>query len=407
MRDRFYRWFSWFCLVAGLGLLLSLLLIVIQGGEWTAWISINNPKKRMLMAFLALAGWVFTRKGTAPLQDWKAKTGRIVLAGAGLLAAAAVSEAALRAMLDRNQGDGSPIGRLAELPEDVGINLQSFHPLAAIVSLSSNKQLVYELRPNLDMEFGHRILKTNRHGMRESRDYALEKPIDVLRIVGIGDSGMFGWDVDQGEDYLSVLEQRLRSDGKGLRHEVLNLAVPGYNSAQQVEMLSHRGVAFRPDVVVVGWCDNDFNLPFFMTQPVDYGRTDVSFLYHLLFNREVFGRLVDPPALRGSEIDRDLVDPALAEYAGVEGVTRAFAEMQALGAEHGFRLLVFGPMNAHAVGIFEKLGIDYFNTHVEIRKGEHPADYAVHFMHPNPDGHRVLGEELYSFLKEKGWLSAL
>lgn len=404
MHSRVYKWISWLCLVAGLYWLVTLLMIAIHGGEWNFLMPINNPKKRMLGVFLALGGWFFTRKGVSPLQDWKAKAGCVFLFCASMAFSVVAAEAALRVMLDRNQGDGS-IEKLASIREDKHIFLGSFHPLGAIVRLSPNRKLVYELLPELDMEFGHRTLKTNRDGMRESRDYDAVKPADTVRIIGLGDSGMFGWGNDQGTDYMAVLEERLqREEG---RHEVLNLSVPGYNSYQQVEMLRHRGLAYDPDVVVVGWCDNDFGLPFFMSQSVDYTRTDVSFLYHLLFNREIFRRLVEPPAMRGSEINRDLIDPVIADYTGVDGVARSFAELKAESQEHGFKLLVFGPMNPHAIRICEELGIDYFNTHEEIPKGEHPSDYAVHFMHPGLGGHRVLGEELHSFLKEKGWLSAL
>jgi len=405
MQKTGYRWISWMCLLVAAGLLATLLLIAVEGGEWTRGLTLNNPKKRLLALALAVAGWIFTREGLSPFQGWKAKAGRVVLLGLSALVAGVAGEIALRILLDRNQGDGS-IEKLAAHQEGQNIDLQSFHPLAAIVQLSPNKKLVYELMPGIDMTFGHRTLKTNQDGMREERDYARTKPADGVRIVGLGDSGMFGWGVDQGQDYLSVLERRLRQE-LGESNEVLNLAIPGYNSGQQVEMLRHRGLAYDPDIVVVGWCDNDFSLPFFMTQPVDYRRTDVSFLYELLFRRDEFQRLVDPPALRGSEIDRERVDPVLADYTGVDGVARAFAEMKEMGEEHGFRLLVFGPMNGHAVKVFEQLGIDYFNTLTEIPRDAHPAEYAVHFMHPGEGGHRVLGEELFSYLKEKGWLPAL
>lgn len=404
MRSNAYKWISWLCLLVGLYFLFTLILIAVRGGEWNFLITVNNPKKRMVLVLLALAGWFFTRKGAAPFRDWKTTAGCVFLFCASMAFSLASAEVALRVMLDRNQGDGS-IEKLASIRENRTIFLSSFHPLAAIVRLSRNKKLVYELFPNLDMEFGHRTLKTNHAGMRESRDYEVAKPADMLRIVGLGDSGMFGWNVDQDQDYLSVLEERLQQEGGGLRYEVLNLAVPGYNSYQELEMLRDRGLAFRPDVVIVGWCDNDFGLPFFMSQSVDYTRRDVSFLYHLLFNREVFQRLVEPPALRGSEINRDLVDPALVSYTGAEGVSKAFAELQEEGRKHGFKLLVFGPMNSHATRICEELGIDYFNTFEEIPKGKYPSDYAVHFMHPGPGGHRVLGEELHAWLKNKGWLS--
>ena len=65
-----------------------------------------------------------------------------------------------------------------------------------------------------------------------------------MRIVGIGDSGMFGWNVEQGEDYLSVLRSNLTARANGVSYEVLNLGVPGYNTQIEVESLRSKGLAY-------------------------------------------------------------------------------------------------------------------------------------------------------------------
>ena len=98
----------------------------------------------------------------------------------------------------------------------------------------------------------HTPLELNADGFRD-RDYAKAKPPGVRRIVGIGDSYMFGWGVRTGKDYLSVLEERLAPRCPDARWEVLNMAVPGYNTAMEVETLRARGLAYEPDVVVVGF----------------------------------------------------------------------------------------------------------------------------------------------------------
>jgi hypothetical protein len=51
-----------------------------------------------------------------------------------------------------------------------------------------------------------------------------------------------------------VLEERLAKEVPNERWEVLNMAVPGYNTAMEVETLKARGLAYEPDVVVVGYC---------------------------------------------------------------------------------------------------------------------------------------------------------
>ncbi len=397
---------AWVSLLAALWFAFTLVLIMIRGGEWSEVITVNNPKKRMAAVALGFAGWIFLRGGS-PFRDWLPNTGRLVLLGISVSLGVLVGEIALRMMLERNQGGpdaGSQFEKLAELSRHRRINLQSFHPLAAIVRLSTNRRIIYELMPDLDMEFGHRSLRTNRQGMRESRDYEEEKAPGVFRVVGIGDSGMFGWNIDQGGDYLAVLEDRLAEREGPLRYEILNLAVPGYNLIQEVEMLRHRGLDYAPDVVVVGWCDNDFGPPFFMTKSVDFRRRDVSFLYPLLFNRAEFRQMVDPPAMRSTEVESEFIDPEIADYTGVEGVSKAFSELLEIQRDHGFKLLVFGAMNEHATGICDQLGVAYFNIRSEIPRDKYPSEYGVYFMHPGADGHRALAVELEAALDQRGWL---
>jgi hypothetical protein len=52
------------------------------------------------------------------------------------------------------------------------------------------------------------------------------------------------------------LEALLNRDGVA-RYEVLNLAVPGYNSRQERLNLEERGLAFQPDLVLVSFVLND------------------------------------------------------------------------------------------------------------------------------------------------------
>jgi lysophospholipase L1-like esterase len=84
----------------------------------------------------------------------------------------------------------------------------------------------------------------------------LAKPKGTRRIVGIGDSTLFGLGVREQDAYLRQLEA-LCNDKSGWKVEVLNLGVPGYNSAQELEMLRVRGMAYDPDLVILGYDHND------------------------------------------------------------------------------------------------------------------------------------------------------
>ena len=81
--------------------------------------------------------------------------------------------------------------------------------LGDMVQASRFDDVVYELKPNLSGVFKKAHVRTNSQGMRGTREYSLEKPPGTFRIVGIGDSNLFGWGVAEGEPYLQILERRL------------------------------------------------------------------------------------------------------------------------------------------------------------------------------------------------------
>lgn len=91
-------------------------------------------------------------------------------------------------------------------------------------------------------------------------EHALSKPVGVVRIMVLGDSIAKGLGVPDRERIATSVMQR-RLDESGLRAEVINFGVEGYNTQQEVEMLRDKGLAFHPDVVVLAYCMNDRDWP--------------------------------------------------------------------------------------------------------------------------------------------------
>lgn len=136
--------------------------------------------------------------------------------------------------------------------------------LSGTVQPGSVPGLPYELRPGLSGRFHGQPIATNAWGMR-SGEVERDKPDGVFRIVGLGDSHMFGWGVAQDELYLARLEERLNEAAPpGRRFEVLNCAVPGYNTVLEATQLEARCAAFAPDLVVLHVVGNDLDLPRFL-----------------------------------------------------------------------------------------------------------------------------------------------
>jgi len=97
-------------------------------------------------------------------------------------------------------------------------------------------------------------VRINSLGLRD-REYSKEKPKGTFRIVMLGDSVAFGAGCPQEADFESLLEQGMAVDGYNV--EVLNLGVPGYNVVMEAGYLAYKGLALKPDLVLVVIGPND------------------------------------------------------------------------------------------------------------------------------------------------------
>jgi lysophospholipase L1-like esterase len=96
---------------------------------------------------------------------------------------------------------------------------------------------------------------TNSLGYRD-RERSRAKPPGTHRVVALGDS--FSWGV--GVEFEDAWPQRLErglSRHRGETWEVVSLARPGMNTVEEAEQLATEGLAYGPDLVVLGYCLND------------------------------------------------------------------------------------------------------------------------------------------------------
>lgn len=397
---------AWGCFVGGCALLIIVGGMVWRGQPWAFIVYAEKPLPHLAAAVAGLLAWYFLLWGRGDPKGFILRVaGKGFLVAISAVLSFAVAEVAVRSVLQGQQQENS-LEKLKKLrQEGKPIPIKSANPLAVIIEPSSDTNLFYELMPNINTNFGNRTLRTNGDGMRESRDYAVAKPENTVRVVGIGDSGMFGWGLDQDQDYMAVLEDALNARGDGRVYEVLNLAVPGYNTQLEVECLRERGLKYKPDIVIVGWCLNDFFLPFFMLEKEDFTRRDRSYVYDFLFLRQ---RFYDAAAghqfVDRHSLNFDQVDEHMKMGTDTAGVTQALRELKALSEREGFRVLVFGPMEQNIKEICASVGLEYYSTLDRIPLDAYPIEWAVHAMHPRKEGHQVLGEKLSEHLGALGWL---
>ncbi len=118
---------------------------------------------------------------------------------------------------------------------------------------------LYEMRPGLDAVIGRKSIHIhiNAAGQRDGRDLATDKPAGVYRVVVLGDSFTFGGKVPLERTFSPSLERALAALDRSRRYEVVNLAVPGYNTEQEMLSLKEAGLGYHPDLVIVNFVLND------------------------------------------------------------------------------------------------------------------------------------------------------
>ena len=211
--------------------------------------------------------------------------------------------------------------------------------LIDVIRLSDNKALIYELIPrSTGILFGAPIA-INEYGYR-GRPYPHERPERTFRIIGIGDSVAFGIGVDVEDTYLRIME-RLFVEA-GIPCEVVNLAVPGYNTAMEVELLAWKGLAYNPDLIILSFCENDFSLPNYLRLEHSFLTLKRCVLYDLLSRYEPFFRGLEPSPW-GDGLDADALERIPHEYrymVGREGVSRAFRKLGSIAQARNIPVIV-------------------------------------------------------------------
>lgn len=110
--------------------------------------------------------------------------------------------------------------------------------------------LGWELRPHAEGRLAAEefdvAIRINGRGERADTEVPVERVPGKKRILVIGDSFTFGHGVEAAEGWPARLEALVPDS------EVINLAVTGYGTDQQVLRLEKRGLEYRPDLVLLG-----------------------------------------------------------------------------------------------------------------------------------------------------------
>ena len=143
---------------------------------------------------------------------------------------------------------------------------------------NDDPKITDRLIPNCEKEFNGNVamlnrtthIKINSDGFRD-REFSVEKPNSTFRIIFLGDSFTFGIGIESNETFPKLLENKLNEVKNGKSYEVMNFGVPGYNTLDEIQFFKDVGLKYNPNMVVVGFIDNDIDDNVEMWQRISEG----------------------------------------------------------------------------------------------------------------------------------------
>ena len=262
-----------------------------------------------------------------------------------------------------------------------------------------------ELRPSFRTSLKDRTFSTNQWGLRD-RDYE-EVPADgTFRVALLGSSVVVGSGVADGENFESLLEDRLNREHAGAAHsryEILNFAVGGYGPLEQVVTVEKKVLAAQPNTVLYTAHDSDEERAVSHLAKAVYRRVSIPY--------------PELNAIAAAAIGAPSEDAAAARLKpfGREIVSWAYGQIASRCASRGIRpVWMFLPaphQERNKIGYLKELAdeagfqafdfSDTFASHDLRSLTVSEVDY-----HPNPQGHRVMADRLYQVLREPVFLIA-
>lgn len=283
-----------------------------------------------------------------------------------------------------------------------------------LLRLGPTAELPYRLRPQLDLVFKGASVTTDAGGYRHT-PASCEEP-RAIRVVGLGDSVLFGWAVEADETAWNHIAAALNRDGDEC-WSFLNTAAPGYNTTNEIAVFESLLATQSADLVLLHYHPNDLDV----ADPVRRRRTPWapnSFLFGRLrglslkafvHHRVAFLDENDRVRVLNSEMHRIPVDSR--SQLGIPGVQRAFEKLARLQAEHGFELQIVShaPFHPEVQRIATALGLPTFSAGPALARIERERGWSQ--VDPSPlvisrtDGHpSALSHEIQAdhYLEELG-----
>lgn len=301
-------------------------------------------------------------------------------------------------------------------------NLPEFSPdmpadISNIICPSRYPGIIYEFRPNIKANFMDVQVETNSRGWR-GKLYPDEKDKNTVRIVMIGDSHMFGWGVIEDKRYSNVLENMLNASFPERKWEIINTAVPGYNTYMEVETLKRKAIIYCPDIVIMEYIGNDLDLPNFIMDSTDYLNFSKSFFVNFLKGRMeslhtklhlILAPLVEDKVTKGlrgaNEDNMDMVPKKYRHMVGWRSFVASLLKLKKMQQKHNFDVIVCISHNwpqtipQKIINLCNQLK---FHCIFRPQKYEPPSlILSKEDTHPSALGHKLIAENIFNLMLQE------
>ena len=249
----------------------------------------------------------------------------------------------------------------------------------------------------------------NKEGLRWD-DRPIQKPEGKRRLLVLGDSVVFGWGVEQDKIFPAVLEELIRKDSPDW--EVVSAGAGSWNTRTEFEWLQKKGLAYQPDILLLCITSNDVDRTksIHRTSLVEIPtngkptRSKIASacqsIWNGIANTSYLCGFVQH--LRQGRTSQSRYDNLLAaESPEWKDAETALREMHAICQKNNVKLVAtiyYAPNSElfikHYTECLDDLGV----AHTLTPDLGHFKNSRVD-GHPNAEGHRVLAEHLWRFLR--------
>jgi lysophospholipase L1-like esterase len=277
-------------------------------------------------------------------------------------------------------------------------------------SLIQNERLIYAPRPNTGA--------FNAQGYR-GPIVPYQKPEGTKRILFMGDSVAEGLGVDASERFSTLLERRLSDT-----HDVVNLAVRGYNLVQEIEYLKLKGLPYHPDLVLFGITYNDLELNSGELDAFDRRLQDLRYgaffrafyqlradLFRHLFHLHTFRHLHLILERRGAAAQQPIFSEQIYYRLKTDEVKRELRQLAEISRERSFRLgFIILPVDTARDQIriikasLSEMSLPALDLDDALERGDLKIERGRAFLpddacHLSPSGHAAVADALVDWIR--------